>query len=249
MTPVPSLGLAGTAFDPLRALLHAGPVAQATLVLLVVQSVVAWATWGARRRALGRQERQARAAGRAFRDAADTAAFAAACRRDLPPGPIPRLFAAAHAEYESLFASGARFSSVRAEAGRSLLTRTLAAARGAEVQAARRGLAPLATIGSTAPFIGLFGTVWGVMGAFHDIGLARSADLAVVAPGIAEALVATAAGLFAAVPAVWFHNSLVGRVQRLGGELERFAADFLNAYDRAVAADATPPAAEGTRAP
>jgi biopolymer transport protein TolQ len=95
---------------------------------------------------------------------------------------------------------------------------------------------PLATIGSTAPFIGLFGTVWGVIDAFESIGTAGSASLAVVAPGVAEALVATGAGLVAAVPAVWFYNGLSAALRRFGAELEAVGAEVLNCYDRGVAA-------------
>jgi len=84
----------------------------------------------------------------------------------------------------------------------------------------------LATTGSTAPFIGLLGTVWGIMHAFHGIGQAGSASLAVVAPGIAEALVATAVGLAAAIPAVMAYNFYLNGVRKLGNGLEGFAAEL-----------------------
>lgn len=227
-----------TGFDPVAAVASAGPVALATLLLLLVLSILTWATWGSRRVALGRLERSSRRARRAFLDASDTEAFAQACRRDLPQGPVPRMFAAAHEELSALLSPAGAFTTARAEAGRALLVRTLAGARAREVEQARRGLGLLATIGATAPFVGLFGTVWGVMRAFGEIGVAGSADLTVVAPGIAEALVATAAGLFAAVPAVWFYNALVGRVRRVAAELERFAIALLGVYDRAIASGA-----------
>ena len=120
------------------------------------------------------------------------------------------------------------------------------ARRAGELERARRGLALLATVGATAPFVGLFGTVWGVMDAFAAIGSARSADLAVVAPGIAEALVATAAGLMAAVPAVWANNALIRRLRWIGRELDDFTVDVLNVFDRSIVAAAQ---GEGPGAP
>ncbi|MEM1022610.1 MAG: protein TolQ [Myxococcota bacterium] len=90
----------------------------------------------------------------------------------------------------------------------------------------------LATVGSTGPFIGLFGTVWGIMRAFRDIGAAGSANLATVAPGISEALIATAAGLAAAIPAVIAYNYFVSRLRVLETEMESFASDFLNIVKR-----------------
>jgi biopolymer transport protein TolQ len=90
----------------------------------------------------------------------------------------------------------------------------------------------LATTGSATPFIGLFGTVWGIMVSFHDIGQRGSASLAVVAPGISEALVATAAGLAAAIPAVIFYNYFSNKLELIDGEVDSFAIDFLNLVER-----------------
>jgi biopolymer transport protein TolQ len=92
----------------------------------------------------------------------------------------------------------------------------------------------LATTGNTTPFIGLFGTVWGIMNAFHGIGLMGSASLAVVAPGISEALVATAVGLAAAIPAVIAFNYFMSKVRTLESELISFSADFLNVVERDI---------------
>ncbi|MCB0394485.1 MAG: protein TolQ [Bdellovibrionales bacterium] len=93
-------------------------------------------------------------------------------------------------------------------------------------------LSILATIGSTAPFIGLFGTVWGIMNAFQKIGATGAAHLAVVAPGISEALIATAVGLFAAIPAVIAYNYFVGLTKRSEMELQNFTSDFANIAKR-----------------
>ena len=90
----------------------------------------------------------------------------------------------------------------------------------------------LATSGNTTPFIGLFGTVWGIMNSFHGIGLRGSASLAVVAPGISEALVATAAGLAVAIPSVIAYNYFMQKIRTLESELHSFSADFLNIIER-----------------
>ena len=218
-----------------RLVAEAGPVALATLGVLGVLSVLTWAAWGSRWRALRRLLEDARRARAAFVDAGTAAAFEPRSR-ELPDGPLPRLFAAARAEQRALWPASGRWTAAGAAAARAAVERTLAARRDEELERARRGQTMLATIGATAPFIGLFGTVWGIMGAFLAIGETRSADLAVVAPGIAEALTTTGLGLIAAIPAVWAYNSLSLAVRRLAVELDRFAADFLTAQDRAVAA-------------
>jgi biopolymer transport protein TolQ len=96
-----------------------------------------------------------------------------------------------------------------------------------EADALDRNLGLLATTGTVTPFIGLFGTVWGIMDAFQGIGMAGSASLAAVAPGISEALVATAAGLAAAIPAVVGYNLLLARARRLGARIDRFVPQFM----------------------
>ncbi len=95
-----------------------------------------------------------------------------------------------------------------------------------------RNLPFLATTGATTPFIGLFGTVWGIMASFHDIGQRGSASLAVVAPGISEALIATAAGLAVAIPAVIFYNFYANKLEAAESEMEDFSNDFLNLIER-----------------
>ena len=94
------------------------------------------------------------------------------------------------------------------------------------------GLAVLASVGSTAPFVGLFGTVWGIMSSFQAISEAGSTSLTVVAPGIAAALIATAAGLFAAIPAVYFYNDVTSRVKAMANEMEDFSLEFLTIAER-----------------
>jgi biopolymer transport protein TolQ len=116
-----------------------------------------------------------------------------------------------------------------ASSGRVLLERiekvmTLALER--EIEPLGRHLSSLATIGATAPFVGLFGTVWGIMNSFQSIALTKNTTLAVVAPGIAEALLATALGLVAAIPAVIAYNKLSGDVDRYANRVSHFADEF-----------------------
>jgi biopolymer transport protein TolQ len=117
-------------------------------------------------------------------------------------------------------------------AGMENLKRAIQKADSVEKQRLARTLNFLATTGSATPFIGLFGTVWGIMSSFHGIGIRGSASLAVVAPGISEALVATAAGLAVAIPAVIFFNHFSSQLNYFESDMERFSTDFLNLVER-----------------
>lgn len=112
------------------------------------------------------------------------------------------------------------------------LKRAVRKAQSQEVNKLGSNLPFLATTGSATPFIGLFGTVWGIMASFHDIGQKGSASLAVVAPGISEALVATAAGLAVAIPAVIFYNYFSNKLDDVDAETEEFSTDLLNLVER-----------------
>lgn len=103
-----------------------------------------------------------------------------------------------------------------------------------QVADAEQNLSFLATIGSTSPYIGLFGTVWGIMNAFHALGNVQQATIAMVAPGISEALIATAMGLFAAIPAVIAYNRFTNQVDRLAVQWENFQGEFSNLINRQV---------------
>jgi len=106
------------------------------------------------------------------------------------------------------------------------IEKVMQVARNKELDHLEDNLGFLATVGATAPFVGLFGTVWGIMNSFTSIAMEKSTNLAVVAPGIAEALFATAIGLFVAIPAVMAYNRLSGDINRLGGKMEDFSTEF-----------------------
>ena len=115
------------------------------------------------------------------------------------------------------------------------VSRALRRATNSEITRLEKYLTFLATTGSTSPFIGLFGTVWGIMTAFEGIGKTGSASLAVVAPGIAEALIATAIGLVAAIPAVMAYNHFQSKIRVLINEMDSFSTEFLNIVQRNIA--------------
>ena len=112
------------------------------------------------------------------------------------------------------------------------IDRTMDVAIAKEAEKLNSGLSFLATVGSTAPFVGLFGTVWGIKHAFEQIAIAQNTNLAVVAPGIAEALLATGLGLLAAIPAVIFYNKLSADSDRITGNYESFADEFATILSR-----------------
>jgi biopolymer transport protein TolQ len=142
---------------------------------------------------------------------------------DRPRDALSRVFAAAAREYREARRQGA---GVTGEGGQLMLERVdrlMQAQIAREMQRASRSLGVLATVGASAPFIGLFGTVWGIMNAFTNIAQQQQTNLAVVAPGIAEALFATALGLVAAIPAVIFYNKFTGDLDRFGDRLDTFS--------------------------
>ena len=139
------------------------------------------------------------------------------------------LFRAGYAEIEAQIAHGGGTQTIRSldSVERSLM-------RASRIESARlsRFLPFLATTAAATPFIGLFGTVWGIMGAFGNIGATGSTSITAVAPGISEALINTAAGLFAAIPALIAYNAFIQRLRRARGEMEDFTLEFLNLTER-----------------
>lgn len=152
--------------------------------------------------------------------------------------PVAQVFAAGYREAEHVLKArtknGEEDSTVLTSelTGVESVERALRRAANQEITNLERMITFLATTASATPFIGLFGTVWGIMNSFRDIGSQGSAGLAVVAPGISEALIATALGLAAAIPAVIAYNHFQNRIKVLGDEIENFTSDFLNLVGR-----------------
>jgi biopolymer transport protein TolQ len=206
--------------------------------VLVAFSVVSWGIILSKSLGLARAERQTRSFLDVFRRSAKFSEVQGVCK-SLEHSPLVGVFLAGYAELNLQLRPESKTAGSPAAAAprptlKSLaaLDRALLRASSAEVNKLERRVTFLATTASLAPFIGLFGTVWGIMTAFAGIGAQGSTDLAVVAPGIAEALVATAVGLFAAMPAVYFYNHFTSRVKVLASEMDDFSLEFLNISER-----------------
>jgi biopolymer transport protein TolQ len=238
--PGPDTGSSG----PLGLVRLASPEAQAVLVILVLFSVASWAIILYKLWSFRRAERESARFLDVFRRSSKFSEVQAVCK-SLEHSPLVGIFQAAYAELNSQLRHPAGAPAAAAGAGspttpvarptiRSLqaLDRALLRASSVEVNKLERRVPFLATTASITPFIGLFGTVWGIMTAFERIGRMGSTNLGVVAPGIAEALIATAAGLFAAIPAVYFYNHFAQRVKLFASEMDDFSLEFLNIAER-----------------
>ena len=219
----------------LEAFTRSGPMATFILGLLAFTSVVSWAVFLWKIFLLRRARAHSRKFLETFRSSKRFSEVSAATGR-VAGSPLVGVFQAGYAEIDGQIRSLVEDSPgdrnryrIRSLAG---VERTLHRAVTAEVQLLTRGAAFLATTAAAAPFIGLFGTVWGIMRAFEDIGRTGSTSLVAVAPGIAEALVNTAAGLAAAIPALVGYNYLGGEFKRVRAQLEDFALEFLNLAER-----------------
>jgi biopolymer transport protein TolQ len=218
-------------YGVLDLILNAGPVGKAVLVILLVFSVVSWALIVEKWWQFRRVKRETLSFLKTYRESRRPAAALAAVKRHRE-SPLAQLYAAA---YQEAFGTENRLDDGEDGLGPERLEpaqRAMRRAASHEVARLERYLPFLATTASAAPFIGLFGTVWGIMTAFHGIGQQGSASLAVVAPGISEALIATAFGLGAAIPAVVGYNYFVNRVRHWATEMDGFALDLLNLLAR-----------------
>jgi biopolymer transport protein TolQ len=221
-----ALGGRLASLDALSLIWQASWLVQLVIGLLILLSVFSWAIILAKWRELRRAEQDSEAFLEVYQEGSLDAAYQLA--RQLDRSPLASMFVSAYAEFNRM----ARFGGGKGKGGGGLseaqiraLSRQLGWAGSREGLRLERGLSFLATTGSAAPFIGLFGTVIGIINAFHNIGQAGTASLAVVAPGIAEALIATAIGLFAAIPATIFYNYFVGELRGLTAAIDLFAAD------------------------
>ena len=236
----PDAGPGGIDFVHLIA--NASWIAKSVLFILLLFSAISWGIilyklWQFRRAA-----RQSSMFLQVFRKSTKFSEVQAVCA-SVPATPLVGIFQAGYAELNmQLRRDGPR--SVDAETRPSAVAtrptlksldavdRALLRATTVEVARLEKGVPFLATTASITPFIGLFGTVWGIMVAFSQIGVEGSTSLSVVAPGIAEALVTTAAGLFAAVPAVYFYNDCTNQVKEFANEMDDFSLEFLNIVER-----------------
>lgn len=210
-------------------MLNASLVVQLVLLLLIGASVLSWAIIFRKRKLIGRARQEADRFEAWFWSGVDLGKLfrSIESRGDASTG------------MESIFGAGfSEFSRVRAQLGLApaqsmeSIRRAMRVEQLKEIDRLEESLATLATIGSTSPYVGLFGTVWGIMSAFHGLGNVQQATLAMVAPGITEALIATAMGLFAAIPAVVAYNRFADRVTRLELRYDTFTEEFTALLER-----------------
>lgn len=229
--------------DIVHMVTNAGLMVQFVLLLLLFFSITSWAIIIVKYRYVRKAFRESAIFTDFFWKSRDlSAAFTKA--KQLRGSPVARIFRIGYVELKNLTQSGIPprqaakaggtedVSINNGFTGIDNIKRALRRSISTETTRMVQMVPFLATTGNTTPFIGLFGTVWGIMNSFHGIGLRGSASLAVVAPGISEALIATAAGLAVAIPAVIAFNYFMQKIRTIESELQNFSADFLNIIER-----------------
>lgn len=232
--------------NAINLVLQAGVVAKAVLVLLLFFSLVSWTIIFLKLRAFGRTDRQDERFLKLFRESKNLSSTYEDCRR-YPRSPLAALFREGYRELSNSLKGNpgpagnpapvevqAKGLDVPVDNLLSRVSRTLRHASLREVSGLERALIFLATTGNVTPFIGLFGTVWGIMDAFHSIGLTGSANLGAVAPGIAEALITTAAGLATAIPGVIAYNYFLNRIKGAATRMDLFGLEFVGMAERII---------------
>ena len=227
--PAAATAATGGGINLLTLVWHASLPVQAVMAMLLVASIASWVIIFRKQRVLGGAEKSADGFEERFWSGAD----------------LTQLYKEATAKHrvvaglEAIFEAGFReFSRLRQRKGVDARAQLEGAQRGMRAQVAREvdglehNLEFLANVGSISPYVGLFGTVWGIMISFQGLANLKAATISTVAPGISEALVATAMGLFAAIPAVWAYNRFATRVDRLNVRYEAFAEDFSSILQR-----------------
>jgi len=214
-------------------ILNASFVVQAVMVLLMVVSITSWAAIFRKLFSLGKVKSQNEAFEREFWSGSSlNDLFTAASKNSTQGGPMERIFASGMREFQKLRERRITDVGTLMEGAR----RAMRASFQREMDVVETNLSFLASVGSVSPYVGLFGTVWGIMHAFTGLASLTQVTLATVAPGIAEALVATAIGLFAAIPAVVAYNRFARDIDRIATHQETFIEEFSNILQRNVGA-------------
>jgi biopolymer transport protein TolQ len=214
-------------------LLHASWVVQAVVALLIGISIASWAAIFRKVRALKRAQLLNDEFDREFWSGTSlNDLFAGAAQNAKTSGSMERIFASGMREYQKLRERHITDTGTLLDGAR----RAMRASNQREMDAIESNLSFLATVGSVSPYVGLFGTVWGIMHAFTGLAAMEQVTLATVAPGIAEALVATAIALFAAIPAVVAYNRFAHDIDRIANRLETFIEEFSNILQRNLGA-------------
>ena len=210
-------------------IIEASVLVQIVMLVLLAASLASWYIIFRKRASLNRARRSADAFEETFWSGGDLVSiFQRIDRRDAQLSGMERIFHAGFREFAKLRQQKGIAMVVIADSTERVMRITL----NREIDALDLHLPFLATVGSTSPYIGLFGTVWGIMNSFRALGQVQQATLAMVAPGIAEALIATAMGLFAAIPAVIAYNRYVTEVERLHNRYDTFKEEFASILER-----------------
>src|SRR6195952_2009331 len=233
--PVPPAHSSGNAI--LEMLRASGPIALTVLGLLALASLFSWAIILGKWLSFRKAKAQSRSFLRAFRKAARLQEIGAVSEQ-YKPSPLVNVFDEVYETYRRQTGGFGPPRNITA------LERTAQSASSEALTFMEQRLTWLATIGATAPFIGLFGTVMGIVDAFHGLGTAGAATLRAVAPGVSEALITTAAGLVVAVPALIGYNQLTARIREFAARMDDFGRELLNAIENAALM--TPPAPQHT---
>jgi biopolymer transport protein TolQ len=234
-------GGSGKTLDPWELIANASPVVMFVLFVLAGMSLICWFIIGAKLVRLSQAARQSESFLDQFWDPQLGNVWSVQRMERLYAGlprerrsPVASVFHAGYVELARVLGGSDESARSQRHYGGDIdnVARALRRAQANEVTTLESMVPFLATTGSTAPFVGLFGTVWGIMNSFIHIGAQKNASLDVVAPGIAEALIATAIGLVAAIPAVMAYNYFLRRINVLSSEMENFSSDYLNIVRR-----------------
>lgn len=220
--------------DILKIILESGLVVKAVLLLLILSSVVSWAIVLMKRNLISNLENANNQFLQMFRQSR-TLRDAAVGAQNLPFSPYKQVFEEGYNEFTKMIeeAGEQKLKEHFQNFGLKSIERAMKRGVNDSNLKLEEKLSTLASIGSVTPFVGLFGTVWGIINSFTGLA-GGGATLDAVAPGIAEALVATAVGLAAAIPAVWFYNSFNNRVGNVNSQIDSFEQEFLNSVERAI---------------
>lgn len=228
------LGGASTDFSMLGLFLQADIIVQIVMIILLFASIGCWAIIFEKTKLLRLVSRKADLFEDEFWSGRSLESFYDRIR-DKPDHPLAMLFVAAMREWQRSVSPATGLAKTLGLQDR--IYKVMRVTVGREMERMESYLNFLATVGSTAPFIGLFGTVWGIMNSFKSIAVSHNTSLAVVAPGIAEALFATAMGLVAAIPAVIAYNKISGDIGRYANRLDGFADEFGTILSRQLEED------------
>src|SRR6266496_2238423 len=229
-SPLPVVFVGGEIVDMIS---NTGAVAKLVLLVLLVFSLISWAIiltkWSLLRRARAQSGRFVRA----FRKAQRLQDIAAVADQ-FKPSPLVGVFEGAFEEYKRQAQSSGTIRNLLS------IQRGMQIGSSEGITRLERNVTWLAITAAVTPFVGLFGTVWGIIDAFHGLGTAGAATLRAVAPGISEALITTAAGLFAAIPAVIAYNIFTQDIRQFGSRMDDFGMELMNAVERVQAPVAQP---------